>query len=581
MPDPPALGLLVGAVGKTLVVAGAGAFLLSALASFSHRKGVDGRSLATVCFWVGVACTCAVFAVHIGLILGARYEFAYVYENSDNSMPFVFRLSAAWAAQEGSFLLWIFMSAVTGAVLLRLTGPYKRWFLAAFGAVMALKLGILAYESPFQLLDIDSRALQSMTGATSSAVPADGLGLNPVLQNLWMVIHPLLIFAGFGALTPLFCWSVSAAVSDDWHTWAVLARPFAIVTTTLLGLGLVLGGLWAYETLGWGGFWAWDPVENAALVPWIATVVLMHGLLIQVNRGRWVRLNIFLGALPFVWFVYGTFLTRSGVLADVSVHSFAEMNEGAHGMLLWTLRIALLSLLFGTGFVLSRSIYTKAKPPATLEGHSRPLLVVGGALVVVSVIALWLTEGTDSAPVLRVSGVLALSWLGVYVGVWTGKRAKPAVAEIRTDAPGQRTVWMNAGVATLYVIGVATAIGMSFPFLANIFGEQAWVVSEASYNEALVVPFIIVMALIGAAPFLGWTNTAPGRFKRLAAVAAVSLVLTAVPVWIVFSQTPGGTSGALPICLPIWVCVFAAVANATRAIERMKAKSGGTGAFLV
>ncbi|MBA3727058.1 MAG: cytochrome c biogenesis protein CcsA [Armatimonadetes bacterium] len=223
-------------------------------------------------------------------------------------------------------------------------------------------LSIVAYESPFKLIQLGPQDVSLLSPGQTMIMPTDGRGLNPTLMNYWMVIHPWVIFIGFGSLLTLFAWTASAAISRDKQSWTAAIRPFAIISMTVLGVGLTMGGLWAYETLGWGGFWAWDPVENVSLVPFVATTVFVHGLLIQNSRHGWSKLNILLGLLPFVWFVYGTYLTRSGALLKVSVHSFAEMNAGAHGLLLGMVMASVATLVGLTALAFMRKEAPSAKP---------------------------------------------------------------------------------------------------------------------------------------------------------------------------------------------------------------------------
>jgi cytochrome c-type biogenesis protein CcmF len=328
-PDPPAWGLIAGTVGKAFVFAAIACFLLSLF--FALRRKEDWAARA---FIGGVLAVNATFATHVVLLMTRQYEFSYVWENTSNEMAEVYRFSAAWAAQEGSFLLWTLTSAIVAAFVLRKTGVNRNAFLSVASVALVCMAAIIAYESPFQLIQLSGADRQLLAPGQEIMMPPDGRGLNPTLMNYWMVIHPWVIFIGFGSLLSLFSFAAAASITRDRKSWIDAVRPLAVFSMIVLGVGLTMGGLWAYETLGWGGFWAWDPVENVSLVPFIATAVLVHGLFIQKNRNRWDRLNIVLGLLPFVWFVYGTFLTRSGALTAVSVHSFAEMNKGAHGVLL-------------------------------------------------------------------------------------------------------------------------------------------------------------------------------------------------------------------------------------------------------
>jgi cytochrome c-type biogenesis protein CcmF len=291
-------------------------------------------------------------------LIAGRYELQYVFSFSERALPLWYKIAGAWAGQEGSFLLWAIWTGLYGLLLMRTAGRSEPWVMTVYAAIVLCLMGILAYQSPFAPVPPPEDA------SSMPFPPRDGLGLNPSLENIWMTIHPPIIFAGFAALAVPFAYAIAALWRHEYQEWVVRVRPWAIYATTLLGFGLVLGGYWAYETLGWGGFWAWDPVENTSYFPWLFMAAAVHGLMLQVNRGRMTRWNPLLCALPFLLFVYGTFLTRSGVLAEVSVHSFDALAKSALGILLlmlgggtlltlglwvWRFRLAQTSSTYQTG----------------------------------------------------------------------------------------------------------------------------------------------------------------------------------------------------------------------------------------
>jgi cytochrome c-type biogenesis protein CcmF len=275
-------------------------------------------------------------------LIAGRYELQYVFSFSERALPLWYKIAGAWAGQEGSFLLWAIWTGLYGLLLMRTAGRSEPWVMTVYAAIVLCLMGILAYQSPF------ARVPPPADAPSMPFPPRDGLGLNPSLENIWMTIHPPIIFAGFAALAVPFAYAIAALWRHEYQEWVVRVRPWAIYATTLLGFGLALGGYWAYETLGWGGFWAWDPVENTSYFPWLFMAAAVHGLMLQVNRGRMTRWNPLLCALPFLLFVYGTFLTRSGVLAEVSVHSFDALAKSALGILL---------LMLGGGTLLTLGLW--------------------------------------------------------------------------------------------------------------------------------------------------------------------------------------------------------------------------------
>lgn len=324
----PTWAIFAGDLGRGLVIAGVLAFLGSVIfAAFNVKK------VANILFVAGSATLIGTFLCLAALFVQNQFEYQYVYEHADAITELKYKIAGVWSGQQGSFLLWACASAIFGVLALRSTGIYQRWYVAVYGLFLASLCGILAYETPFKLLE-------GVMHNGHVLVPQTGAGLNASLQNYWVVIHPPTIFTGFGSLTVLFCFAVSAMMTGNLIDWARLVRPWALLSIAILGLGISMGGLWAYETLGWGGFWAWDPVENTSFVPWLLTVAFVHGLIVMVTKGKWIASTLLLGGLPFVSFVYGTFLTRSGFLANASVHSFAEMNRSALWILLGMLIIA-------------------------------------------------------------------------------------------------------------------------------------------------------------------------------------------------------------------------------------------------
>lgn len=329
----PGWALTLGLLGRTCVLLGLISFVSSTLFSWARRQRA-----ASITFLVGGASLFATFIVLAVLFGTNQFEYEYVFSHADALTSLQYKIAGVWSGQQGSFLLWACASAVFGLLSFRGTGAYRRWYTAAYSVFLGSLCGILAYETPFKLLD-------GVEQAGRVLIPPTGNGLTPSLQNYWVVIHPPTIFMGFGSLTIPFCLALSALITRNHVDWARIARPWALLSIAVLGLGICMGGFWAYETLGWGGFWAWDPVENASFVPWLLMVALAHGLIVQAARGKWFVSNLLLGGLPFIAFVYGTFLTRSGYLSAASVHSFAEMNRSALWILLAFLVLSALGFL--------------------------------------------------------------------------------------------------------------------------------------------------------------------------------------------------------------------------------------------
>jgi cytochrome c-type biogenesis protein CcmF len=254
------------------------------------------------------------------LLLTHRFEYAYVAQYSSHSQPILYILSAFWAGQEGTFLLWALLVSVMGVVFYKSTKGTDKYSMGVVSLFLGFLYFIMILKSPFETLQ---------------SPPHDGQGMNPLLMNPWMAIHPPMLFVGYAATIFPFALVFSALARRKFKTWTDFGFVWTLFSAVTLGAGIIIGGFWAYEVLGWGGYWGWDPVENSSLVPWLILLALIHGFLVQKTKGSLVRINMLLGILSFLAVFYATFLTRSGVLADFSVHSFVDLgiNNYLIGML--------------------------------------------------------------------------------------------------------------------------------------------------------------------------------------------------------------------------------------------------------
>lgn len=366
LPAPPQWSLTLGSLGRGLIAFGLVLFLFAALSAVLGRKTPQTVRPATAAFVAGCLALFASFAILGTLFAFSRLEYQYVSAHSDSNYGLAYRIAGIWAGQQGSFLLWAVCSALFGLLYLGRTGKYRAWYLASFSVFLAALCGILSYETPFNLHTVGDKPF----------VPEAGSGLVPALYNYWVVIHPPTIFLGFGALTVFAMAAFAAVVTGDLESWVPAIRPLALANVAILGLGLCMGGFWAYETLGWGGFWAWDPVENTSFVPWCLNVAFVHGLLVQTVRRKWQLSNALLGGISFLSFVYGTFLTRSGLLSDASVHSFAKMDKTAYLFLLGFLFCGLLAFL--AAWTYRAFQWSKIDKPPSSGPASRESLIRNG-----------------------------------------------------------------------------------------------------------------------------------------------------------------------------------------------------------
>ncbi len=270
------------------------------------------------------------------LIMTERYEVAYVHDYTNRELPTLYRFAAFWGGQAGTWILWAFFTVLWGFLVWKFARPYEPATMAILSGMIFLLLLPAAIEDPFRI---------SHPNAT------DGRGLNPLLHNFWMALHPPSMFLGYASMGLPFALALAGLWRKDWHGWTRYALPAACFGTAALGLGITLGGIWSYEVLGWGGYWAWDPVENASFIPWLACAGLMHLLVIQRTTKSAARAVTFLALLTFLTTYYATFVTRSGFVQ--SVHSF-----GTSPISWWILGIMLgLTILsFGLFFLRMRQV---------------------------------------------------------------------------------------------------------------------------------------------------------------------------------------------------------------------------------
>ncbi|MBT7190813.1 MAG: heme lyase CcmF/NrfE family subunit [Anaerolineae bacterium] len=259
-------------------------------------------------------------AILIYLLVNDRYDVEYVWSVTNRSMPMYLKITAWWGGQPGSLLFWSWLlSTFTSAVTLRKWDRDREllpWVLVVTGVTLAFFISLnVFFENPFKLIP------------AGISVPLDGRGLNPLLRHPGMIIHPPAQYLGFVAFTIPFAFAIAALITgrtDD--RWIRITRRWTLWAWLFLSLGLVLGMRWAYDVLGWGGYWGWDPVEIAALMPWLTGTAFLHSVMIQEKRGMLKHWNMILIILTFDLVIFGTFLTRSGVLS--SVHAFAQSEIG-------------------------------------------------------------------------------------------------------------------------------------------------------------------------------------------------------------------------------------------------------------
>jgi len=369
------------------------AALLSAVAYFlSTQNQIKGlpregswKQIGRVAFGLHGLSVFGIVGIMFYLMASQYYEYWYVYEHVSNSLSKRYILSAFWSGQEGSFLIWMFWHVVLGLILMFKAKKWEAPTLAvialveAFLASMILGLyfgpdDIKIGSNPF-VLARDIQNIPLFNNPNYLNLLTDGKGLNPLLQNYWMTIHPPTLFLGFASTIVPFAYAIAGLWTRQHKSWLKPMMPWALFSGTILGLGILMGGIWAYEALSFGGYWAWDPVENMSLVPWLILIGGIHTALISRSTGYSIKSTYLFMLLSFVFIVYSTFLTRSGILGDTSVHAFTEMG------LEWQLVIFLATFLILSIALLISRRKSIPSPPKEESAYSREFWMFIGALV--------------------------------------------------------------------------------------------------------------------------------------------------------------------------------------------------------
>ncbi len=365
--------LLPGQIGHFAIILGFVAGLLAATAYFfatqraALPEAASWRRLGRVAFLVHGAGVLGVIGMLFFVMTKQYYEYQYVWAHVSDELPFKYVFAAFWEGQEGSFLLWMFWHVVLGLLLI---GSARQWEspVMAVLALVQVFINSMLLGVYFGDIKIGSNPTLLLRDTLDAPLFANadyvnlikGNGLNPLLQNWWMTIHPPTLFLGFASTTVPFAFAIAGLWTRQHTQWLQPAMPWALMSGAILGTGIVMGGAWAYEALSFGGYWAWDPVENMSLVPWLILIGGIHTNLIARSTGHSIRSTYVYYLLTFLLILYSTFLTRSGVLGETSVHAFTEMG------LEWQL-VAFIAAFFILSAVLLTLRYREVPTPAKEE----------------------------------------------------------------------------------------------------------------------------------------------------------------------------------------------------------------------
>ncbi len=515
--------LWIGHLGHFFVVFCFAASFLAFLSYFGAELSTEDKRrqswqlLARVAFFSQAAAVIGIFVLLFVMILNHHFEYHYAWRHSSTDLPLKYIISSFWEGQEGSFLLWMFWIAIMGIAGMRLLKNYESPVLGIvsltqmFLASMVMGVYVFGFKlgsSPFILLrnQMDLRQMAPVVFADENNLHnylsfiKDGNGLNILLQNYWMTIHPPVLFLGFASTTFPFAFALASLLRRDWDGWVKAAMPWTLFSVAVLGTGILMGGAWAYESLSFGGFWAWDPVENMSFVPWLMVVAGLHTLLVYRYTKHSALSTYVFFILGFVLVLYSTYLTRSGRLGDTSVHSFTD--DGLEPQLL-----AYLFFFVVGSFSLLLIRLFKGQIPVQKKDEdlmSREFwMFIGSLVLLLSAIQMtfttsipvwnlifheklqWFTEKI-APPEDAVQHYNSIQiWLGIIAALLTGL---VQFLSYKIGKPGKTARW------AVYTFGLAFVLSIVIALLAGINFTQQYTVDLTAISSSLFFKFNFIAA---------------------------------------------------------------------------------------
>ncbi|MFM2325903.1 MAG: hypothetical protein RIR31_105 [Bacteroidota bacterium] len=452
--------LLPGQIGHFFVIA---AFIASLIATIAYFKASRLSDIAAKQSWIRFARIAFITQLVSVLIIFSAifyicshhyFEYMYAYKHASKELEPKFLLACIWEGQEGSFLLWTIWHSILGIfIIIKSKKPLLQGWEAPVMTVISfvqfflgmMILGIYIFDarigsSPFTL------TRNEITGPIFSqpnylSFIKDGVGLNVLLRNYWMVIHPPVLFLGFASTIIPFAFAYAGIQTKRFGDWIKPVLPFALFSACVLGVGIMMGGKWAYESLSFGGYWAWDPVENASLVPWLILIAGLHTMVIYKATGQSLRASYLFAFLSFIFILYSTFLTRTGILSDTSVHAFTLDTETKK--VTYTMLILFLSAFTLPALILLFTNYKKI-PSVNKE------------------------ERTDSREFWMFIGAIVFFLSGLFISAKTSVPVYNAIFNTSIAPPEDVEFSYNkVMVLVSFIIGILTAITQYFKYKSS------------------------------------------------------------------------------------------------------------------
>lgn len=566
--------LLPGQTGHFFVILSLVASLVATVAFYkaAYTNTTDNNSwirIARGAFLLETISVITIFSLLYYINSSHLFEYKYAWQHSSLALQPKYLLSGIWEGQEGAFTLWSFWHCVLGWILI---WKAKNWEASVMTVVSFAQFclatmivgfyfwGAKVGSSPFVLLRhenfFDSAPIfkDASTGLLRKdylTLWRDGNGLNVLLQNYWMVIHPPVLFFGFASTIVPFAYAIAGLMKKDYVGWIKQAIPWAAFSIGILGVGIMMGAAWAYESLTFGGYWAWDPVENASLVPWLVMVAGLHTNLIHRSTGYSLKSTYAFYILSFLLILYETFLTRSGILGDTSVHAFTDAGMNVQLYLF-------LNLFFWI-------------PPFVAAKTKNHRLIVVAVFVALNVLNYFFVVFS-----------LISSLSSILLFFWLLNRNNEIPTITKEENTYSREFWMFIGSLVFFLSALVIMIITSLPVINKLINTK-WAVGEnpeGFHNQVQIFVAIIIGTLTAFTQYLKYKNTAKDYFfKRIALPTAIAVVLTVcIVIWGGIDYDKKGIGFLIAIHLGVFAAIYAVIANASYIFTGLKGKLKSAGA---
>lgn len=499
----------IGQLGNAFIILSLIAAMLSAVGYYFYSKEVltsEWKKFANRAFSIHSISVIGIAATIFFMLFNHYYEYSYVWQHSNNEMPMQYIMSCFWEGQEGSFLLWAFWNVVLGNILRKtIDAKWEAPTMAIFALVQvfiaSMLLGIFIGDyklgtNPFILLRENPEfANLPFINMPNYLAKLDGRGLNPLLMNYWMTIHPPTLFLGFSSTLVPFVFAIAGLWKRDFTTWQKPALTWTFFSIMILGTGILMGGAWAYEALSFGGFWAWDPVENSSLVPWLVMVGAGHVMIINKNRGGSLFMTHLMAIASFLLVLYSTFLTRSGILGNSSVHAFTDLGMQAQ-LVIYVLTFVMICVVLLIHDKLVRVSYLMVSFLILFFG-----IVYGYKII------------------------LLLTWIGVSFIITIYSYIKFFPKEEEEESLYSREFWMFVGSLVFLLSALVITYFTSIPVLNKLFSLEKAPIKVADYNLWMVPFAIIALLLVAVTQFFKYKKSDTKQFFKQISISAVLSVI--------------------------------------------------------